>query len=79
MFNDCLIMAGGSGTRLWPASSSRLPKQFLPATEKMSFFSLALERALTLGERVIIITGKSHITHVVNDASKLNAKDKKEC
>jgi len=77
MFNDCLIMAGGSGTRLWPASSSRLPKQFLPAGEKMSFFSMAIERALALGERVIIITGKTHIPHVITDAAKLPAAERK--
>jgi len=70
-------MAGGSGTRLWPASSSRLPKQFLPATEKMSFFSLALERALALAENVIIITGKAQIPHVIKDASKFTAAEKK--
>ena len=29
MFDDCIIMAGGSGTRLWPASTSSRPKQFL--------------------------------------------------
>jgi mannose-1-phosphate guanylyltransferase/mannose-1-phosphate guanylyltransferase/mannose-6-phosphate isomerase len=77
MFNDCLIMAGGSGTRLWPASNSRLPKQFLPATEKMSFFSLALERAFALGERVIIITGESHVPHVISEAAKFSAAEKK--
>ena len=80
MFDDCLIMAGGSGTRLWPASSSRLPKQFLPAGEGASFFSMALERALTLtgkSGRVIVIAGKSHIPHVINDAAKLSAEEKK--
>ena len=87
MFNDCLIMAGGSGTRLWPASSSRLPKQFLPAAEipggeissnkKISFFSMALERSLAVGERVIVIAGKSHIPHVIADAAKLSAAEKK--
>ena len=70
-------MAGGSGTRLWPASSSRLPKQFLPADDKMSFFSLALERALALSKRVIIITGEAHIPHVIADASKFSQADKK--
>jgi len=77
MFNDCLIMAGGSGTRLWPASSSRLPKQFLQAAEGKSFFSLALERALALAERVIVITGKAHIPHVIADVCKLDAAFKK--
>ncbi|MDR0730532.1 MAG: mannose-1-phosphate guanylyltransferase [Treponema sp.] len=51
MFDDCIIMAGGSGTRLWPASNSRRPKQFLPvsaADPSRTFFSGALERALAL-------------------------------
>jgi mannose-1-phosphate guanylyltransferase/mannose-1-phosphate guanylyltransferase/mannose-6-phosphate isomerase len=78
MFDNCLIMAGGSGTRLWPASSSRLPKQFLPAGGKKSFFSLALERAFAVTSgKVIIITGKSHISHVIADTAKLTADKKK--
>lgn len=27
-----VILAGGSGTRLWPVSRSHYPKQFLPLT-----------------------------------------------
>jgi len=80
MFDQCLIMAGGSGTRLWPASSSRLPKQFLPASEKSTFFSMALERALAVtgkSGRIIIIAGKSHIPHVITNASKLSIAEKK--
>jgi mannose-1-phosphate guanylyltransferase/mannose-1-phosphate guanylyltransferase/mannose-6-phosphate isomerase len=80
MFDDCLIMAGGSGTRLWPASNSRLPKQFLPASEKETFFSMALERALAVIKkdgRVIIIAGKHHLPHVIANAAKLKAEDKK--
>jgi mannose-1-phosphate guanylyltransferase len=54
MFDDCIIMAGGSGTRLWPASNSLRPKQFLsisagPAgAAPRTFFSSALERALAV-------------------------------
>jgi len=80
MFDDCIIMAGGAGTRLWPASSSRLPKQFLPASDKSSFFSMALERALAVtgkDGRVVVITGKAHIPHVIADAAKLTAVEKK--
>ena len=29
----CIIMAGGSGTRFWPASRTKTPKQFMPASE----------------------------------------------
>jgi mannose-1-phosphate guanylyltransferase/mannose-1-phosphate guanylyltransferase/mannose-6-phosphate isomerase len=83
MFDDCLIMAGGSGTRLWPASSSRKPKQFLSITsdEKNTFFSAAVERALALtggtGGRVIIIAGKTHIPHVIESCAALKAAEKK--
>ena len=78
MFNDCIIMAGGGGTRLWPASSSHLAKQFLPLpvsvgthTENGSnFFNAAVERALAVidrksDSRVIIIAGRSHIQNII--------------
>ncbi|MDR0601473.1 MAG: mannose-1-phosphate guanylyltransferase [Treponema sp.] len=73
MFNDCIIMAGGFGTRLWPASNSRKPKQFLSIAQDetggTSFFSAAVERALSVIDktdgRVIIIAGKSHVPHIV--------------
>jgi mannose-1-phosphate guanylyltransferase/mannose-6-phosphate isomerase len=63
MFDDCVIMAGGSGTRLWPASSGAVPKQFLPIGESGSFFNAALERAFAVtgnNGRVIIVAGASH-------------------
>ena len=80
MFDDCLIMAGGAGTRLWPASSSHLPKQFLPASRGMSFFSMAVERALAVtgkSGKIIVITGKSHVPLVIKEAAKLKAGEKK--
>jgi mannose-1-phosphate guanylyltransferase len=83
MINDCLIMAGGSGTRLWPASSSRKPKQFLPAAEggTKNFFSLSLERALSAVSeadgRVIVIAGKPHMPFVIAACSKLSVTEKK--
>jgi mannose-1-phosphate guanylyltransferase/mannose-1-phosphate guanylyltransferase/mannose-6-phosphate isomerase len=77
LFDDCIIMAGGSGTRLWPASNSSKPKQFLPINKNPSeytFFDAALERAFTVinqSGRVIIIAGKSHISHIISAAQKL--------
>ena len=82
MINDCLIMAGGTGTRLWPASSSRKPKQFLPTGKDgtESFFSLSLERAFRIVEenngKVIVITGKNYMPFIINACSKLNAAEK---
>jgi mannose-1-phosphate guanylyltransferase/mannose-1-phosphate guanylyltransferase/mannose-6-phosphate isomerase len=82
MFDDCLIMAGGSGTRLWPASSSKKPKQFLPIAKdsKQNFFSLAVERALTVTSnngRVIVIAGKAHMPLVIESCAALCAAEKK--
>jgi mannose-1-phosphate guanylyltransferase len=79
MFDECIIMAGGSGTRLWPASNSRRPKQFLPvsaANPSRTFFSDALRRGLaaTAGPppgRVIIITGKGYVPHVISACAAL--------
>jgi mannose-1-phosphate guanylyltransferase/mannose-6-phosphate isomerase len=70
MFDDCIIMAGGSGTRLWPLSNSMKPKQFLPvpSDKNSSFFTLSLERAFSLineNGRIIIIAGKAHIPHII--------------
>jgi mannose-1-phosphate guanylyltransferase/mannose-6-phosphate isomerase len=68
MFNDCIIMAGGSGTRLWPASNSKIPKQFLSLAGGEIFFNTAVERALEVIEKdgqVIIIAGEAHVPHVI--------------
>jgi mannose-1-phosphate guanylyltransferase/mannose-1-phosphate guanylyltransferase/mannose-6-phosphate isomerase len=74
-------MAGGSGTRLWPASNSKKPKQFLPAGNDKTFFSLSLERAFKVIRkdtgRVIIITGETHLAHVVEACSALDDAEKK--
>jgi mannose-1-phosphate guanylyltransferase/mannose-1-phosphate guanylyltransferase/mannose-6-phosphate isomerase len=80
MFDDCIIMAGGSGTRLWPASNSTTPKQFLSLTGEGSFFTDAVDRALAVtgpGGRVIIIAGGSHGGHIVRALERYGEDDKK--
>lgn len=39
-----LILAGGSGTRLWPWSREELPKQFLPLAGEESLFQQTVKR-----------------------------------
>ena len=38
-----VIMCGGSGTRVWPASRESLPKQFIPLVSDHSTFQMAME------------------------------------
>jgi mannose-1-phosphate guanylyltransferase/mannose-1-phosphate guanylyltransferase/mannose-6-phosphate isomerase len=81
MFDDCIIMAGGSGTRLWPASTSGRPKQFLSVPGEGSFFSAAVERGLKVtGDakdgRVIIIAGTQHVNLIVDACALFSARDR---
>jgi mannose-1-phosphate guanylyltransferase / mannose-6-phosphate isomerase len=39
-----LLLAGGTGTRLWPVSRDAMPKQFLPLVGERSTYQQALER-----------------------------------
>ena len=39
-----VILCGGFGTRLWPESREKLPKQFIPIIDGNSLFDLTLKR-----------------------------------
>lgn len=52
-----VILAGGSGTRLWPRSRRRTPKHLLPlADDGRSLLRHAYERAIRLGGEVLIVS-----------------------
>jgi mannose-1-phosphate guanylyltransferase / mannose-6-phosphate isomerase len=57
-----LIMCGGAGTRLWPASREVRPKQFLPLFGPRSTFQETLLRVSDAGlfERPIVITNTAY-------------------
>jgi len=57
-----LIMCGGAGTRLWPASREGRPKQFLPLFGARSTFQDTLVRVsdAALFERPIVITNAAY-------------------
>ena len=52
-----LILAGGSGTRLWPLSRKAKPKQLLALYEKDSLMQATLKRALVLTSKKKIFIG----------------------
>jgi mannose-1-phosphate guanylyltransferase len=57
-----VIMAGGSGTRFWPASRERLPKQFLPITGDRTIFAETLERVRRFAkdDQIYAVVGRLH-------------------
>ena len=52
-----VIMAGGSGTRLWPLSRSGYPKQFLVLSGNESLFQLAARRLAALASPEFSLAG----------------------
>ena len=57
-----LILCGGSGTRLWPASRAAMPKQFLPLFGALSPFqeTVARGRDASLFGRAVVVTNAAH-------------------
>lgn len=55
-------MAGGSGTRFWPASRERLPKQFLKITSERTLFEETVERIRPLSEdsNIYVVVNRLH-------------------
>ncbi len=61
-----IILAGGSGTRLWPLSREEYPKQFLKLNGEKSLLRQTAERLLGFlnPEDILIITRKDYRFHV---------------
>ena len=57
-----VILAGGSGSRLWPMSRQNLPKQFLILNGEASLLQTTIDRLSPTikGESVLIVTQESH-------------------
>jgi|SaaInlStandDraft_6_1057023.scaffolds.fasta_scaffold07617_3 mannose-1-phosphate guanylyltransferase/mannose-6-phosphate isomerase len=65
-----LILAGGSGTRLWPLSRETYPKQFINFFGEKSLFQDTCLRD-KLHEKTIIATGENHRFSVLNQLKQI--------
>lgn len=55
-----VIIAGGSGTRLWPLSTSEYPKQLLKLTNDKSLVQNTYDRVKLLSDEIYVVPDISH-------------------
>lgn len=73
MIDHVVIMAGGAGTRLWPASTNTRPKQFIKIGGNDSLIISTIKRGFALDHRgyIIIVTHKDHLKPALEECSTL--------
>lgn len=67
-----VIIAGGSGTRLWPLSTPDYPKHLLSLTGSMTLVQYSYERAKTISSSIYVVTDGSHVQHVKDQLPNLS-------
>ena len=57
-----VIMCGGVGSRFWPMSTTKTPKQFLKLVGDKSLFRLTVDRLLEISkeDKIILVTSKKY-------------------
>ena len=69
----CVIIAGGSGTRLWPLSTPDYPKHLLKINgDENSLVQKTFERAKRIASDVYVLTEASHSHHVRSQLGELD-------
>jgi len=69
-----LVLAGGSGTRLWPLSRKNYPKQFLKLDGEKSLLRQTVERLLGVfsEDDIVVITNNEYKFYVKSDLGEIN-------
>lgn len=67
-----VIIAGGSGTRLWPLSTPKYPKHLLKLNgQSKTLLQSTYERAKKLGNSIYVVSEASHDNHVKDQLPEL--------
>ena len=67
-----VIIAGGSGTRLWPLSTSMFPKHLLKLTNNLSMVQNTYERAKNIATDIYVVPDISHAHHIKKQLPELD-------
>ena len=67
------IMAGGSGTRFWPASRKSLPKQLLKLLGDRSMLQATIDRMVGLcaNDQLLIVTNQSLVDPIAKQLPQI--------
>ena len=70
-----VILCGGAGTRLWPASRPSRPKQFLPLVGVRSIFQDTVLRMQQVrgATEAVIVTGRAHLDTIRRQLAEIGA------
>jgi mannose-1-phosphate guanylyltransferase len=67
-----VIIAGGSGTRLWPLSTPDYPKHLLKVNDDtLSLLQHTYERSKLVTDKIYVVSEEGHITHVKEQLPEL--------
>jgi len=68
-----IIFCGGTGTRIWPMSRKKKPKQFQPLVGEKSMFRQMVERVLKgfEPEDLFVITGNNYVPLIAKEAPEI--------
>lgn len=67
-----IIIAGGSGTRLWPLSTPSIPKHLLTLTDHETLVQQTYNRAKRISEKIYVVTEISHADILKEQLSELD-------
>jgi mannose-1-phosphate guanylyltransferase len=72
-----VVLAGGVGTRFWPLSTQKRPKQLLPLVSKKPLLVQQLERLRPIAdpERTLVLTNKSLVRAIARVAPEIPRKN----
>jgi mannose-1-phosphate guanylyltransferase/mannose-6-phosphate isomerase len=75
-----ILLAGGSGTRLWPVSRENFPKQIVSFLRNESLIQTTIKRLFPAfeGDKIRVVCGKKHAHEIVRimHAFEISAEDK---